>query len=155
MTCVALVVMEPGSEWPGHVGESETLVALRSEQDMVGSTQEKLAALRRGRQDISVAVLACNGATDAATMDRRARVAGDLLESVSRAWRGRLVLTASAGRASGSLRQHLLLLAGTLSDRLRGTSATLTLKFTDARDHDRVLSWPTSDGWSSSSGKAS
>jgi hypothetical protein len=142
MTCVALVVMEPGSDWPGHVGDSETLVALRSEQDMVGSTREKLDALRRGRQDISVAVLACNGATDRVTTDRRAKVAGELLASVSRAWRGRLVLTASAGRASGPLRQHLLSLAGTLSDNLRGTSATVTLKFTEPHDRDRIFSWP-------------
>jgi hypothetical protein len=142
MACVALVVMEPGSDWPGHVGNSETLVALRSEQDMLVSTREKLASLRRGRQDVSVAVLACNGAIDDATAGRRAQVAGELLASVSRAWRGRLVLTASAGRASAPIRQHLLSLAGTLSDNLRGTSATVTLKFTETRDRDRVFSFP-------------
>jgi hypothetical protein len=139
MAGFALVVMEPGSDWPGHVGDSETLVALRSEHDMVGSTREKLAALRRGRQDVSVAVLACNGATDEATAHRRATVAGDLLASVSGTWRGRLVLTAPGGRASGPLRRHLLSLTGTLSDSLRGTSATVTLQFTEPTD--RAAGW--------------
>jgi hypothetical protein len=139
MAGFALVVMEPGSDWPGQVGESETLVALRSEHDMVGSTREKLAALRRGRQDVSVAVLACNAATDDVTAQRRATVAGELLASVSRTWRGRLVLTASAGRASGPLRRHLLSLTGTLSNSLRGTSATVTLKFTEPSD--RASRW--------------
>jgi len=131
MACVSLVVMEPGSEWPGHVGESETLVALRSEHDMLRSTRERLAALQRAHEDVRVAVLACNGATDEATLERRAILAQELLVCVSRAWRGRLVLTASAGGASQLFRQHLLSLAGTLSDALRGTSATVTLKFTD------------------------
>ena len=134
MTGVALVVMEPGSDWPGHVGESETLVALRSGQDMVRCTRERLASLQRQREEVRVAVLACNGATDAATAGRRADVARELLSCVSRTWRGRLVLTASAGRASGPFRHHMLSLAGTLSDQLPGTSATVTLRFTDLVD---------------------
>jgi hypothetical protein len=134
MTGIALVVMEPGSEWPGHVGESETLVALRSGLDMVRGTRERLAALQRQRAEVRVAVLACNGATDAATAGRRADVARELLSCVSRTWRGRLVLTAPAGRASGLFRHHMLSLAGTLSDHLPGTSATVTLRFTDPDD---------------------
>jgi hypothetical protein len=39
----------------------------------------------------------------------------ELLASLTRAWHGRLVLTASAGRASSRLRQHLLYLAETLT----------------------------------------
>jgi hypothetical protein len=135
MTCVSLVVMEPGSEWPGHVGESETLVALRSEQDMLRCTRERVASLHRAHEEVRVAVLACNGATDEATLHRRASLAQELLACVSRAWRGRLVLTAPGGRASGVFRHHLLSLAGMLSEDLRGTSATVTLKFTEPCDH--------------------
>ena len=112
MACVSLVVMEPGSEWPGHVGESETLVALRSEQDMLRCTRERVASLHRAHEEVRVAVLACNGATDEATLHRRASLAQELLACVSRAWRGRLVLTAPGGRASGVFRHHLLSLAG-------------------------------------------
>jgi hypothetical protein len=149
MAAVALVVMEPGSQWPGHVGDGETLVALRTGEDMLQSTHDKLASLARARQSVRVAVLACNGATDGATEQRRAGVAGKLLASVSQTARGRLVLTASAGRESTLVRHRLLSLAGTLSDQLRGTSASLTLKFTDDRDRDDVLSWPSADAsWS-------
>ena len=140
MARVALVVMEPGSEWPGHVGETETLVALRSlDGTLLHSTQARLAALKRAHDDVRVAVLACNEATDDLAAGERACVAGELLTSVVGGRRGRLVLTAPTTRMSPVLRQHLLALAGVLSDRLRGTSATLTLKLTDSSD--RVLSW--------------
>ncbi len=132
MTGVALVVMEPGSEWPGHIGVSETLVALKPGQDTVRCTRERVAALHRQRQEVQVAVLACNDATDSVTADRRIAVGRELLAAIKRAFHGRLVLTASAGRASLRLRQHLLSLAETLTDELRGTSATVTLRFTEA-----------------------
>jgi hypothetical protein len=129
MTGVALVVMEPGSEWPGHVGVSETLVALKPGHDTIRCTRERLAALRRQREEINVAVLACNGAMDSETARRRIAVGREMLASITR--HGRLVLTASAEGASSELRQHLLSLAETLTDGLRGTSATVTLRFTD------------------------
>jgi hypothetical protein len=138
---IALVVMEPGSAWPGHVGDEETLVVLRSDRDMVASARERLATLERARQHVRVAVLACNGAIDHASGIRRAGVAGDLLAAVSRVQSGRLVLTAPPAPASRHLCQHLLWLVGTLTDRLRGTSATVTLRLTDERAHERVLSW--------------
>ena len=130
MNGVALVVMEPGSEWPGDVGMSETLVAMKPGQDTVRRTRERLAALHRQREHVQVAVLACNDATDAETTDRRIAVGRALLASISRAWHGRLLVIAPAGRASSLLRQHLLSLAETLTDELRGTSATVTLRFT-------------------------
>jgi hypothetical protein len=131
MTGIAFVVMEPGSEWPGHVGVSETLVALKPGQDTVRCTRERLAAFDRQREHVQVAVLACNDATDPETADQRIALGRELLASITRAWHGRLVLTASAGRASSRLRQHLLSLAETLTDELRGTSATVTLLFTE------------------------
>jgi hypothetical protein len=129
MNGIAFVVMEPGSEWPGHVGVSETLVALKPGQDTVHHTRERLAALHRQREEVRVAVLACNDAADAESADRRIAVGRELLAAVTRAWHGRLVLTASAGRASSRLRRDLLSLAETLTDELRGSSATVTLRF--------------------------
>ena len=142
---VALVVMEPGSEWPGHVGDEETLVVLRSDRNMVASARERLAALERARQPVSVAVLSCNAATDVASGIQRADVASDLLAAVSRVRWGRLVLVVPPAHGSRYFCEHFLALVGRLTDRLRGTSATVTLKLTDGRDHERVLSWPKRD----------
>jgi hypothetical protein len=106
-------------------------VALKPGQDTVRCTRERLAAFDRQHEQVQVAVLACNDATDSETADRRIALGRELLASITRAWHGRLVLTASAGRASSRLRQHLLSLAETLTDELRGTSATVTLRFTE------------------------
>ena len=139
MTGVAFVVMEPGSEWPGHVGVSETLVALKPREDAVRCTRERLAALHRQREEVQVAVLACNDATDAESVDRRVAVGRELLASVTRAWHGRLVLTASAGRTSWRVRQHMLSLAEALTNHVRGTSATVTLRFHETEPRARAV----------------
>jgi hypothetical protein len=132
MAMVSLVVMEPGSEWPGHVGDSANLVAFSQDgEKLLQRTQEKLEALRRGQQDVRVAVLACNGETDGEANGCRAQVAHTLLAAVRGTTFGRLVLSAS-GRASLRLRQELLSLTGALSEQLRGTTATVSLKFTEA-----------------------
>jgi hypothetical protein len=142
MARIALVVMEPGSEWPGHVGDAETLVALRSlDGTLLESTRMRLASLRLGRDDVRVAVLACSASTDARAHDERAQIADELLGSVLEARRGRLVLTAPMRGAPPLLRQQLIGLAGVLSERLRGTSTTLTLKLSDGRVHGRSVSW--------------
>jgi hypothetical protein len=104
---VSLVVMEPGSEW-----------------------QDELDILRRGQQSVRVAVLACNGDTDAEVERYRAKIARTLMTAVTGTTFGRLVLSASRG-ASLPVRQELLALAGTLTDQLRGTSATVSLRFTE------------------------
>lgn len=132
MTMVSLVVMEPGSEWPGHMGDSVDLIAFSmGGEALVHKTQEKVDALKRDRQDVRVAVLACNGEADVQTGTCRAKVARTLLAAVSRATFGRLVLTASS-RVPMRVRNELFLLAGTLSENLRGTTATVSLKFTEA-----------------------
>jgi hypothetical protein len=132
MTTVSLIVMEPGSDWPGHVGDCANLVAFSQDGDkLLQSTKEKLDTLRRRRQDVRVAVLACNGETEGEAASYRAQVARTLLAAVTGATLGRLVLSASGG-ASLRLRHELLSLAGMLSEELRGTTATVSLKFTDS-----------------------
>lgn len=131
MAMVSLVVMESGSEWPGHVGDSADLVAFsQNGEKLLQRTEEKLDALRRSHQDIRLAVLACNAESDGETHAYRARVARTLLAAVSATTFGRLVLTASRS-ASLPLRQELFSLTGALSEQLRGTTATVLLRFTD------------------------
>jgi len=65
MSVVSLIVMEPGSAWPGHVGDSENVVAVGEREDgMSRRIRSILDALRRRGEEIRVAVLACNEATD-------------------------------------------------------------------------------------------
>jgi|SRR5580658_5167379 hypothetical protein len=132
MPMVSLVVMEPGSAWPGHVGDHSNLVAFSQKgEKLLQRTQEKLDTLRRGQQNVRVAVLACNEETEGAVDGYRAKIARTLLAAVKDATFGRLVLSASGG-ASLRLRQELFALAGTLSEQLRGTSATVSLRFPEA-----------------------
>ena len=132
MTAVSLVVMEPGSEWPGHVGDYENLVAFsQNGEKLLQRTHQKLDALRRSQQDVRVAVLACNGDTDDEAGGYRAQVARTLLAAVTGKALGRLVLSAS-GHASLRLREELLALTSALSEQLRGTTATVSLRFTEA-----------------------
>jgi glutamate racemase len=126
---VSLIVMEQGSEWPGHVGDSDDVVATGSSSEtLLAKIQLVFLALRRRNQQVRVAVLACNAATDAESAARRAAVARELLGLVATVGCGRLVLSA-AERSSTQLRRELLSLVGVLSDGLRGSSATLWLRF--------------------------
>jgi hypothetical protein len=133
MAMVSLVVMEPGSEWPGHVGGYANLVAFsQGGEKLLQRTHEKLDALRRRQQDVRVAVLACNGEMEGDAEGYRAQVAHTLLAAVTSTTFGRLVLSAS-GRASLRLREELLSLTGTLSEQIQGTTATVSLRFTELR----------------------
>jgi hypothetical protein len=127
-----MVVMEPGSDWPGQIGDSTNLVAFSQEgEDLSRRTQEKIDALRRRRQGVRIAVLACSSATGGTSARQRAQLARVLLGAVKSTTCGRLTLTAS-GLASHQLRQELVALAGELTDELRGTTATISLRFADA-----------------------
>jgi len=138
MAMTALVVMEPGSDWPGHIGDSMDVVAFSHEgEDLLGRTEAKLVFLRRSKKDVRVAVLACNSATDGAAVVRRARVARTLLAAVTNTTGGRLILGAS-GRASHQLRHELFALAEALTEEIRGTTATVSLRFTEASRGDAV-----------------
>ncbi len=129
MSMVSLVVMEPGSEWPGHIGQQSNLVAFsQTGEKLLRRTREELDALRRDQQSIRVAVLACNGEPDGEADGYRAQVARALLGAVMGTTFGRLVLSASGG-ASPRVRRELLALTGALSEELRGSAATVSLRF--------------------------
>jgi hypothetical protein len=132
VTTVSLVVMEPGSEWPCHIGHHSNLVAFSQRgEKLLQRTKEELFTLHRGQQNVRLAVLACNGETGGEADGYRAQIARTLLAAVTRTTFGRLVLSASGG-ASLEVRQELLALAGALSEQLRGTTATVSLRFTEA-----------------------
>jgi hypothetical protein len=129
MGLVSLIVMEPGSAWPGHVGDSENVIAVgEREEGLLPRVREKLDALRRRGGRVRVAVLACNEATDVASLARRAELAHELLAAVSAVGFGRLLLTAGE-RASMQLRRDLLSLADTLTDARGGDAATVSVRF--------------------------
>jgi hypothetical protein len=129
MAVVALIVMESGSEWPGHVGDSEDVVALGYDgEGLLEKTRRKLESLRRQGQNVRVAVLACNQEGDPSSVSRRAEVANELLASVSATGFGKLVLTASK-RVSMRQRCELLSLAGELSQSQRGATSGVSVRF--------------------------
>ncbi len=128
---VSLVVVEPGSEWPSPVGDHPSLIAFSPDTDrLLERTREMLDALRRSQRYVRVAVLACNGDMEGDEDGFRTLIARALLDAVSSQSSGHLVLHAD-GRASLRLRQELLRLTGALSERLGGTTATVSLRFTE------------------------
>ena len=125
MTMVSLIVMEPGSEWPGQVGDSENIVEIGESDDaMLQRIRGRLASLRLRGARLRVAVVACNQATDSASAARRAQLAGELLAAVADDSFGRLILSASE-LASAELRLELVSLAGALSHTGRGRASVL------------------------------
>ena len=129
MAVITLIVMEPGAEWPGHVGDSQDVVAVGEQGEaLLERSRQKLEAMRQRRQSVRVAVLACNDAMDPDSVARRAELAFELLTAVAGAGFGRLVLTAS-GDVPMRQRRALLALAGALSQRIRGMTATVSVRF--------------------------
>jgi hypothetical protein len=129
---VSLIVLEPGSEWPRHIGHHSNLIAFSHRgEKLLQRTKDELETLRRGQQNVRVAVLACNGETGGEVDGCRAQIARTLLAAVTRTTFGRLVLSAG-GRASLGVRHELLGLAGALTEQLRGTTATVSLRFIEA-----------------------
>jgi ABC-type transporter Mla subunit MlaD len=125
-----MIVMEPGSDWPGPVGDYTDLVAFgHGCEDLVRRTQEKLGVLQRTKQAVRVAVLACNDLTGDVA-GHRATLARTLLRAVASATCGRLILSASR-KASPRLLRELLALSEALAEELRGTTATVSLRLVD------------------------
>ncbi len=126
-----MVVLEPGSEWPAHIDGLTSVVGLGPVgDDLLQRTREELAALHRRNQGVRVAVLACNAATSGEAVGHRAALARALLGAVAQTIHGRLVLSAK-DRAPPPLRRALLALAGELTDELVGTTASVSLWFTE------------------------
>jgi hypothetical protein len=139
MDKVALIVVEQGSEWPGNVGDCENVVAVGYDKEgPLQRTRQGLDSLRRRGHYLRVAVLACNEATDLASAACRAEVAHELLTAVSAVGFGRLLLSATK-HASMQLRSELRSLAGALRQRLRGSSATVSVRFGGAADGRQCL----------------
>jgi hypothetical protein len=139
MSIVSLIVMEPGSNWPGHVGDTENVVAAGSDEEgLLPRTQHMVEVLHARHQAIRVAVLACNDATDVASSGRRAEIARALLGAVATAPFGRLVLCAESG-ASIRLRHQLLSLTESLIRELDGTTATVVLRVGATTDVSHAL----------------
>jgi hypothetical protein len=131
MSSVSLIVMEQGGAWPGHVGDSENVVAVHDDGEaLLQRTVQKLEALRRRGQRLRIAVLACNAETDRASIGRRAEVAHELLRAVAAAGFGRLLLSTPNG-ASVRLRRELLALGDELRRTFAGTAVTVTVRFGD------------------------
>jgi len=66
MTAYSVVVIEPGSDWPGDVSYSTTLAAFCQDgEELLCRTQTKLEALADRDHCVRVPVLACNGETEA------------------------------------------------------------------------------------------
>jgi hypothetical protein len=132
MSTTAMIVMEPGSEWPGQVGDFTNLVAFTHGcEELLRRTQEKLGLLQRHKQSVRVAVLACNVATDDVHSGLRAQLARSLLGAVARTTCGRLILSAGAA-APRELLKELLALTESLAQEVRGTSATVSLRVGEA-----------------------
>jgi hypothetical protein len=128
MANVALIVMEPGSMWPGKTGTSEHVVVAGDHPGLSCRAANRLVAIHQEGHRVRVAVLACNGATDPEAVERRAALAHQLLGAVVCTRFGRLVLT-SGDRVCTEVRRDLLSLAGALSCRLEGTLATVSIRF--------------------------
>jgi hypothetical protein len=130
---VSLIVMEHGAAWPGRVGQNESLVAVYDEREvLLPRTLQKLESLRRKRQHLRVAVLACNAETESASVARRAAVAHLLLGAVAGGGFGRLLLSTGNG-ASLPLRRELVNLANGLRQALPGPAVGVNVRF---GDHD-------------------
>ena len=127
MTKTAMVVMEQGSDWPGRIGDATNVVAFSpGSEDPLPRTRERLLALHRSNQSVNVAAIAYNAA--AGVTVGRAQLARVLLDAVSNETSGRLILSAPE-RACPELRDELLSLAGALTAELRGSSASVSLRF--------------------------
>ena len=127
MRTTSVVVMEPGSDWPGQIGDAMSVVASR-EGDLVRVTEEQLDALRRRKERVRVAVLACCTATGRSVAATRLYLGRILLGALRKEGHGKLLVCVSA-RAGYELRAELLELVGTLTEEARGTSTTVSLRF--------------------------
>ncbi len=133
---VTLIVMEPGSEWPGHVGDSETTVVVGGDDEgLLERARQRLDSIRKAGQRVRLALLTCNGTRDTRSVARRSEVAQELFAAVAEAGFGRLVMTTSKQATMGQ-RCELLALAGDLSHGPRCTTTTVSVRFGSDHPHE-------------------
>jgi hypothetical protein len=129
MTAISLIVMEPGSEWPGHFGGCDDVVAIGQHGDgLLQRTRQEIATVHARGHHVRVAVLACNEAFGSAASARRGEVVAELLGALEPRRFSRLLLSAPE-RASLSFRSDILSLVGTLGRALRDRAATVSVRF--------------------------
>jgi hypothetical protein len=130
MRSVALVVMEHGSAWPGGVNQWDVDVVAFGPPHGVPHERVRRACERSARQGrvLELAVLACNAEAHEEAIGRRAATARSLVAAVLPARSGRVILSACRD-AAPSLRDQLIGLAGTLTESLRGSSASVSVHF--------------------------
>lgn len=134
---VVLVVMEQASAWPSQAagqGASSTVVlkqeAHESGAELVRRAQARATLLQRSGAAVGIAIMCCNNDTSAEALERRTAMARALFEGGFRERAGRLELVARPDAPSRT-RQALLMLAGTLTGMLVGTSASIVVRLPD------------------------
>jgi hypothetical protein len=111
---MALIVLEPGSDWPGEpAGEFDGVIALANDEaTLLERTRDRLAELVRRSDRLGTAVLACCAAAQD-VVARRMTLARLLFDALEAAGNGRLVLCAGPD-APPSLRDELYALAASM-----------------------------------------
>lgn len=135
MASIALVVVEPGSDWPAFVrGAAHDIIALGQANGGLdaGALQRVCDRAERSQTLVRLAVLACSGNVDDESIHRRAYAASRLLGAVARA-DGHLVLSAGKG-ACAALRLGLSGLASTLRHALGESLATVSVRIGQGPD---------------------
>lgn len=137
MEPLVLVVMENGSEWPVHLaGTAAGCVVLRQETGedegaLLRRTYDRVRAIERSGRRVCRAVLSCSDDGRPAALEARVPLARALLATVLRAGGdGRMDLVGRS-KARPRVRSSLVALAGTLTEALAGTTATVSLRFAD------------------------
>jgi hypothetical protein len=133
MATITLIVMEPGSLWPGRACDQNNVIAVGSEaRNLLFRTRRRLDLLRSSGVKVREAVLACGDSSAPGMDELRCELAHELLSALIEGGFGRLILTAADG-VTIQQRRGLLALAGALSRRVRGTLITVSVRFGGAR----------------------
>src|SRR5262249_30608249 len=127
-----VVVVESGGMSPS-LARSGDAVTLRAEPhaapgDLLRRTLGTVGTLERTGQSVALAILGCNDDVSALGLERRGGMARALMAAVLHTDGGRLVLVARRD-APPKVRQGLLALAGTLTEGLAGTTASVSVVF--------------------------
>ncbi len=133
MASIALVVVEPGSDWPAFVcGTAHDVVGLgQASGEPNGVTLQRVCdRAEHSRAAVCLAVLACNADVDDESIHRRAFTASRLLTAVAHTDGGQLILSGSSG-ASAALRLGLVGLAATLSNVVLENLASVSVRIGD------------------------